>query len=76
MGGSQWPPYSMWYHVAAILSVWVLWKTRGGGWYTEHHWKGAGVVSVPACQTRLYRPAWHCGVTPDGPEGEYGQCSQ
>ena len=23
-GGSQWPTYSMWYHVAMILSVWAL----------------------------------------------------
>ena len=23
-GGSQWPPYSMWCYVAAILSVWAL----------------------------------------------------
>ena len=23
-GGSQWPPYSTWCHVAAILSVWAL----------------------------------------------------
>ena len=23
-GGSQWPPYSMWYHVAVILLVWAL----------------------------------------------------
>ena len=23
-GGSQWPPYSMWYHVATTLSAWGL----------------------------------------------------
>ena len=31
-GGSQWPPYGMWYHVAMILSVWALmedWEAVG-----------------------------------------------
>ena len=27
-GGSQWPPYSMWYHVAETLSAWGLVKTE------------------------------------------------
>ena len=31
-GGSQWPPHSTWYCVAAILSVWA----------TVEHWEGGG----------------------------------
>ena len=36
-GGSPWPPYNMWYHVAATVSSWApveQWKEVNGSWYS------------------------------------------
>ena len=58
----QWPPYSMWYHVAMISWCGLYWKT--GSWWMVHwlalkqHYRWW----VPICRTRQHRlPLAPCG---------------